>query len=229
MSVIVFDFMNADTYRPSEVHHINVMVELRLFGVAVPSEDGEYVALLLGSEEAAAQLVAGVGTVAAEIALHFGAQGGDVGGTHGVIEVIEAPGPTDDAQLLEHRTTLALTGCWEDGIAKLRTVGDSLARTVKHAAGGQRTVEETEDVTRGHVFETEGYVVVCHSSFFGLFHGFDHLLDKCHLLVAEAVLAIELAVDVGNGLGPVDVGSRGEVLEGDKLELVSHDVLSYEY
>lgn len=221
--------MNADTYRSSEVHHVDVMVELRLFGVAVPSEYVEYVALLLGSEEAAAQLVAGVGTVASEIALHFGAQGGDVGGTHGVIEVIEAPGPTDDAQLLEHRTTLALTGCWEDGIAKLHTVGDSLARTVKHAAGGQRAVEETEDVTRGHVFETEGYVVVCHSSFFGLFHGFDHFLNKRHLLVAEAVLAVELAVDVGNGLGPVDVGRRGEVLEGDKLKLVSHDVLSYEY
>ena len=61
--------MNADTYRSSEVHHINVMVELRLFGVAVPLENGEYAALLLGSEEAAAQLVAGVGTVASEIVL----------------------------------------------------------------------------------------------------------------------------------------------------------------
>lgn len=209
--------MNADTYRPSEVHHINVMVELRLFGVAVPLEDGEYVALLLGSE-AAAQLVAGVDAIAAEIVLHFGAQGCDVRGTQGIVEVIEAPGPTDDAQLLEHRTTLALTGCWEEGKAKLRTVGDSLARTVKHAAGGQRTVEETQDVALGHVFETELYAVVCHSSFFGLFHGFDHLLDKRHLLVAETILAVELAVDVGNGLGPVDIRRRGEVLEGDIKE-----------
>lgn len=173
-----------------------------------------------GVSEAAAQLVAGVGTVAAKIALLFGAQGGDVGGTHGVIEVIEAPGPTDDALLLEHRTTLALTGCWEDGKAKLRTVGDSLARTVKHAAGGQRTVEETQDVALGHVFETELYAVVCHSSFFGLFHGFDHLLDKRHLLVAETILAVELAVDVGNGLGPVDVTIIRNVLNWNKRETV---------
>lgn len=194
------------------------MVELRLGGVAVLPKDAEDAALLLGSEDAAAELIAGVGTVAAKIALHLCAQGGDVGGPHGIIEVVEAPGPTDDAQLLEHRAAVALTGCGKDGKAKLRTVGDCLARTVKHAAGGQRAVEETEDVALGNVFETEGDVVVGHCSAVALLHGFNHLLYKRHLLVGEAILAVELPVDGGNGLGPVDVTRRGEILEGDKLK-----------
>lgn len=161
------------------------MVELRHFGVAVPSEDVEDVALLLGCKEPSAQLVTGVGAVAAEIVLHVSAQRGDVGRPHGSEEAAEAPGSADDAQLLEHRAAVALTRRGEDGGAKLGASGHRLARPVPHATGGQRAVEETEDVALGHVFETELYVVICHSSFFGLFHGFNHLLDKQHFIFVQ--------------------------------------------
>lgn len=156
------------------------MVELRLFGVAVPSEDVEDVALLLGCEEASAQLVTGVGAVAAEIVLHVSAERGDVGRPHGSEEAAEAPGRADDAQLLEHRAAVALARRGEDGGAKLGASGHRLARPVSHATGGQRAGEEAEDVALGHVFETELYVVVCHYSFFSLFLGFDHRLGKQH-------------------------------------------------
>lgn len=161
------------------------MVELCHFGVAVPSEDVEDVALLLGCKEPSAQLVTGVGAVAAEIVLHVSAQRGDVGRTHGSEEAAEAPGSVDDAQLLEHRAAVALARRGEDGGAKLRAGGHRLARPVPHATGGQRAVEETEDVAFGNVFETELYVVICHSSFFGLFHGFNHLLDKQHFIFVQ--------------------------------------------
>ena len=204
------------------------MVELRLFGVAVPSEDVEDVGLLLWCEEASAQLITGVGAVAAEITLHVGTQGGDVGGQHRSKEAVEAPGATDDAQLLEHRATFALTGRGEDGGAILHASRYRLARPMPHATGGQWAVEETEDVALGHVFETKLYIVVCHHSIV-LLHGLNHLLNERHLFIVKAVLEIELTVDVGNGLSPVDVRSGRKVLEGDKLKFVSHDVLSYEY
>lgn len=41
--------------------------------------------------------------------------------------------------------------------------------------------------------------------------------DELNLLVIEAVLCIKLAVDVGHGLRPVDVGGGSEVLQGDIL------------
>ena len=161
------------------------MVELRLFGVAVPTEDVEDVTLLLGCKEPSAQLVTGVGAVAAEIVLHVSAQRDDVGRPHGSEEAAEAPGSVDDAQLLEHRAAVALTRRGEDGGAKLGAGRDSLARTVKHAAGGQRAVEETEDETLGNIFETELYFVVFHYSYFSLFHGFDHRLDKQHFIFVQ--------------------------------------------
>ena len=161
------------------------MVELRHFGVAVPSEDVEDVALLLGCEEASAQLVTGVGAVAAEIVLHVSAERGDVGRTHGSEEAAEAPGSVDDAQLLEHRAAVALASRGEDGGTKLGASGHRLARSMPHATGGQRTGEEAKDVAFGHVFETELYVVVCHYSFFSLFHGFDHRLDKQHFIFVQ--------------------------------------------
>lgn len=138
------------------------MVELCHFGVAVPTEDVEDVALLLGCEKATAQLEAGVGAVAAEVALHVSAQRGDVGRQHGSEEVAEAPGSVNDAQLLEHRAAVALARRGEDGSPKLRAGGHHLARSMPHATGGQRAGEEAEDVTLGNVFETELYVVVCH-------------------------------------------------------------------
>ena len=51
-----------------------------------------------------------------------------------------------------------------------------------------------------------------------LIHRFDHLLDKVNLIVGEIVLRVELAVDIRNALGPVDVAVRREVLERDKLK-----------
>ena len=157
------------------------MVELRLFGVTVPSEDVEDVALLLGCEEATAQLVTGVGAVAAEIVLHVNAERGDVGRPHGSEEVAEAPGSVDDAHLLEHRAAVALARRGEDGGAKLRAGGHRLARPVPHATGGQRTVEEAEDVALGHVFETKLYIVVCHHTIV-LLHGLNHLLNEHKIL-----------------------------------------------
>ena len=136
------------------------MVELRHFGVAVPSEDVEDVALLLGCKEPSAQLITGVGAVAAKVALHVGAERGDVGRPHGSEEAAEAPGSADDAQLLEHRAAVGLTRRGEDGGAKLGAGGHRLARSMPHATGGQRAGEEAEDVALGHVFETELYVVV---------------------------------------------------------------------
>lgn len=161
------------------------MVELCHFGVTVPSEDVEDVALLLGCKEPSAQLVTGVGAVAAEIALYVGAERGDVGRPHGSEEAAEAPGPTDDAQLLEHRAAVALTRRGEDGGAKLGAGRHCLACPMPHATGGQRAGEEAEDVALGHVSETELYVVVCHYSFFSLFHGFDHRLDKQHFIFVQ--------------------------------------------
>lgn len=161
------------------------MVELCHFGVTVPSEDVEDVALLLGCKEPSAQLITGVGAVAAKVALHVGAERGDVGRTHGSEEVAEAPGSADDAQLLEHRAAVALASRGEDGGAKLRAGGHRLARPVPHATDGQRAGEKAEDVALGHVFETELYAVVCHYSFFSLFHGFDHRLDKQHFIFVQ--------------------------------------------
>lgn len=50
--------------------------------------------------------------------------------------------------------------------------------------------------------------------------------DELNLLVVEAVLCIELAVDVGNGLRPVDVGSRSKVLKRDKFPFLGRIILS---
>ena len=41
--------------------------------------------------------------------------------------------------------------------------------------------------------------------------------DERDLVLVEAVLGVELLVDLGNRLSPVDVGRRGEVLEGHML------------
>ena len=41
--------------------------------------------------------------------------------------------------------------------------------------------------------------------------------DEGDLLVGQAIFAVKLLVDGGDGLRSVDVGGRGEVLEGDHL------------
>ena len=117
----------------SEVHHVDVVVELRHGGVAVPVEDAEDVALLLGGEDAAPQLVAGVGAIAAEVVLHVGAQGGDVGGQHLCEEAVEAVGTVDDAILLEHCAAVALARGRVDGRAILRARRHLFACTVQDA------------------------------------------------------------------------------------------------
>lgn len=146
----------------SEVHHVNIVVELRLFGVAVAAEDAEDVGLLLRGEDATAELVAGVGAVAAEVALHVGAQGGYVGGQHLREETVEAVGTTDDAILLEHRAVVALACRGEYGGAILCARRHLLARTVQDATVRLRTVEKAEDIAAGDVLKTEVDVVVCH-------------------------------------------------------------------
>ena len=52
-----------------------------------------------------------------------------------------------------------------------------------------------------------------------LLHRLDHGFDEI-LVVGDAVLGVELLVDVGNRLRPVDVGRRGEVLKGDEAPLL---------
>ena len=53
-----------------------------------------------------------------------------------------------------------------------------------------------------------------------LLHRLDHGFDELLLGFGETVLGVELPVDVGNRLRPVDVGRRGEVLEGDEAPLL---------
>ena len=45
----------------------------------------------------------------------------------------------------------------------------------------------------------------------------DHLLYEGYLFVRQAILDVELAVDVCDALTPVDVGGGSEVLEGVML------------
>ena len=47
-------------------------------------------------------------------------------------------------------------------------------------------------------------------------HRLDHRFDELALGGGEGVFVVELAVDFGKRAGPVDVGVRGEVLEGDE-------------
>ena len=51
---------------------------------------------------------------------------------------------------------------------------------------------------------------------FFLLHRLNHGFDELLLGFGETVLGVELLVYVGNRLRPVDVGRRGEVLEGDE-------------
>lgn len=138
------------------------MVELRHGGVAVSAEDAEDVGLLLGGEDAAAQLIAGVGAVAAEVALHGGAQGGDVSGPDRCVEAGKAVSTMDEANLLEHRAAFALACRGEDGGAILSARKHLLACKVTDATVGLRTVEKAEDIAAGDVLETEVEIVVCH-------------------------------------------------------------------
>ena len=49
--------------------------------------------------------------------------------------------------------------------------------------------------------------------FFVLFHRADFFFDEGDFLFAQAVFFVELTVDLGDRLRPVDVGVGGEVLE----------------
>ena len=51
-------------------------------------------------------------------------------------------------------------------------------------------------------------------------HGLYCADDEGTFFVVKTVFVEELAVDVVDALGPVDVGGRGEVLEGNKAEFV---------
>ena len=53
-----------------------------------------------------------------------------------------------------------------------------------------------------------------------LLHRLDHLLYESNLVSRQAVLAVELPVDVRNAGTPIDVGRGGEVLDGDVCKLV---------
>ncbi len=51
-------------------------------------------------------------------------------------------------------------------------------------------------------------------------------LDEFDFLLVQSVLGIELPINVRNGLGPVNVGVRGEVLEGNTPPFICCIILS---
>ena len=58
-----------------------------------------------------------------------------------------------------------------------------------------------------------------------LIHRLDHLFDKGNLIVGEIVLGVELTVDVGNALGPVDVAAFFIILNRYEFKFISNDIL----
>lgn len=58
-----------------------------------------------------------------------------------------------------------------------------------------------------------------------LIHRLDHLFDKGNLIVGEIVLGVELTVDVGNALSPVDVAAFFIILNWYEFKFISNDIL----